>query len=81
MERPEPGFRAFWTLAVRTQWRQLHKRAPHSAVTVHDTAPIHAVYLGKVDRLPSRVRAVLDFLVANVSVDSRLGRRRVAITS
>jgi DNA-binding transcriptional LysR family regulator len=41
-----------------------------------DMAPIHAVYLGKVDRLPSRVRAVLDFLVANVGVDPRFGHRR-----
>lgn len=38
----------------------------------HDMAPIHAVYLGKAGRLPSRVRAVLDFLVANVAVDPRL---------
>jgi DNA-binding transcriptional LysR family regulator len=34
--------------------------------------PIHAVYLGKVERLPSRVRAVLDFLVENVASDARL---------
>jgi len=40
----------------------------------NDVEPIHAVYLGKVERLPSRVRAVLDFLVANVSVDPRFGR-------
>lgn len=33
-----------------------------------DMAPIHAVYLGKPGRLPARVRAVLDFLVANVDV-------------
>jgi len=38
-----------------------------------EVEPIHAVYLGKVDRLPSRVRAVLDFLVANVGVDRRFG--------
>ena len=34
----------------------------------NDMAPIHAVYLGKPGRLPARVRAVLDFLVANVMV-------------
>lgn len=37
-----------------------------------DIAPIHAVYLGKVDRLPSRVRVVLDFLVEHVAVDPRM---------
>jgi len=37
-----------------------------------DMAPIHAVYLGKVGRLPSRVRAVLDFLDAHVATDPRL---------
>lgn len=37
----------------------------------HDIEPIHAVYLGKVERLPSRVRAVLDFLVAHVGSDPR----------
>ena len=31
--------------------------------------PIHAVYLGKPGRLPARVRAVLDFLMANVVLD------------
>ena len=36
-----------------------------------DMAPIHAVYLGKVERLPSRVRAVLDFLVEQVGRDPR----------
>ena len=36
-----------------------------------DTEPIHAVYLGKVERLPSRVRAVLDFLVEHVGSDPR----------
>ncbi|CAG1018134.1 HTH-type transcriptional regulator DmlR [Burkholderiaceae bacterium] len=40
----------------------------------HDVAPIHAVYFGKLGRLPSRVRAVLDFLVANVVVDPGVGR-------
>ena len=44
----------------------------------HDMAPIHAVYLGKAGRLPSRVRAVLDFLVANVAVDPRLRSKRAA---
>jgi len=33
-----------------------------------DTEPIHAVYLGKPGRLPSRIRAVLDFLVAQVKL-------------
>jgi DNA-binding transcriptional LysR family regulator len=36
-----------------------------------EVAPIHAVYLGRPDRLPSRVRAVLDFLVENVGADPR----------
>jgi len=39
-----------------------------------DLAPIHAVYLGKLDRLPSRVRVVLDFLVTNVGQDPRFHR-------
>ena len=30
--------------------------------------PIHAVYMGKPDQLPSRTRAVLDFLKANVDL-------------
>ncbi len=30
--------------------------------------PIHAVYLGKPERLPSRTRAVLDFLKAHVDL-------------
>ena len=33
--------------------------------------PIHAVYLGKAGRLPSRVRAVLDFLDAHLRSDPR----------
>jgi DNA-binding transcriptional LysR family regulator len=37
-----------------------------------DAAPIHAVYLGKVDRLPARVRVVLDFLVEHVGGDPRM---------
>jgi DNA-binding transcriptional LysR family regulator len=37
-----------------------------------DAAPIHAVYLGKVDRVPARVKVVLDFLVEHLSVDSRM---------
>ncbi|MDM0041133.1 LysR family transcriptional regulator [Variovorax sp. J22G21] len=32
----------------------------------HEREPMHAVYLGKPGRLPARVRALLDFLVANV---------------
>ena len=35
----------------------------------HEMEPIHAVYLGKAGRLPARVRALLDFLVANVRLD------------
>ena len=35
----------------------------------HEMEPIHAVYLGKAGRLPTRVRALLDFLVANVRLD------------
>jgi DNA-binding transcriptional LysR family regulator len=38
-----------------------------------DMAPIHAVYLGKARQLPSRVRAVLDFLVESVAADPRFG--------
>lgn len=37
-----------------------------------ETEPIHAVYLGKPGRLPSRVRVVLDFLVARLAEDARL---------
>ena len=37
-----------------------------------DAAPIHAVYLGKVDRVPGRVRAVLDFLVEQLGSDPRM---------
>jgi len=36
-----------------------------------ELAPIHAVYLGKAGRLPSRVRAVLDFLAVNIRTDPR----------
>jgi DNA-binding transcriptional LysR family regulator len=42
-----------------------------------DVEPIHAVYLGKVERLPSRVRAVLDFLVAHVGRDPRFNPRAI----
>ncbi len=38
-----------------------------------DLAPVHAVYLGRPGRLPSRVRAVLDFLADQLGRDSRLG--------
>jgi DNA-binding transcriptional LysR family regulator len=31
------------------------------------TTPIHAIHVGKSGRLPARVRAMLDFLVANVA--------------
>lgn len=44
----------------------------------HDIEPIHAVYLGKVERLPARVRAVLDFLAEQVGRDPRFRRRRAA---
>lgn len=37
-----------------------------------DAAHIHAVYLGKVDRVPGRVRAVLDFLVEQLGSDPRM---------
>ena len=43
-----------------------------------DMEPIHAVYLGKVERLPSRVRAVLDFLVEHVGRDPRFRHRHAA---
>jgi len=36
-----------------------------------DEAPIQAVYLGKAGRLPARVRALLDFLVAHVADNGR----------
>ena len=42
-----------------------------------ETEPIHAVYLGKPGRLPSRVRAVLDFLVEQLGRDARFGPRAV----
>jgi DNA-binding transcriptional LysR family regulator len=40
-----------------------------------DLEPIHAVYLGKAGRLPARVRAVLDFLVAQVGTSERFAAR------
>ncbi|MDM0118548.1 LysR family transcriptional regulator [Variovorax arabinosiphilus] len=39
------------------------------AFNPHEMEPIHAVYLGKAGRLPARVRAMLDFLVAHVKLD------------
>ncbi len=36
-----------------------------------EVAPIHAVYLGRAERLPARVRAVLDFLVDEMARDRR----------
>jgi DNA-binding transcriptional LysR family regulator len=36
-----------------------------------DVEPIHAVYVGKPGHLPARVRAVLDFLVAEVALHPR----------
>jgi DNA-binding transcriptional LysR family regulator len=38
------------------------------AFNPQDTEPIHAVYLGKPGHLPARMRAVLDFLVAQVAL-------------
>jgi len=38
-----------------------------------DATPIHAVCLGRSDRLPARVRVTLDFLVRHLSNDPRLG--------
>lgn len=40
----------------------------------HEMEPIHAVYLGKAGRLPARVRAMLDYLVAHVKLDGGGGR-------
>lgn len=37
-----------------------------------DTAPIHAVFLGHVNRVPPRVRATLDFLIEATADDPRL---------
>lgn len=41
------------------------------AFNPRDIAPIHALYLGRPGRLPARVRALLDFLVAHVREDGR----------
>lgn len=41
------------------------------AFNPRDIAPIHALYLGRPGRLPARVRALLDFLVAHVGEDGR----------
>ncbi|RYF77429.1 MAG: LysR family transcriptional regulator [Comamonadaceae bacterium] len=38
------------------------------AFNAQEVEPIHAVYLGKTGRLPARIRAVLDFLVAHVKL-------------
>ncbi|MBJ2154182.1 LysR substrate-binding domain-containing protein [Variovorax sp. IB41] len=44
-----------------------------------EAEPIHAVYIGKAGTLPTRVRAVLDFLVACSGVgDGRYTRKRTA---
>lgn len=40
----------------------------------HEMEPMHAVYLGKAGRLPARVRAMLDFLMAHVKLDGPLGQ-------
>lgn len=42
------------------------------AFNPHEMEPIHAVYLGKAGRLPARVRAMLDFLVAHVKLDGSI---------
>jgi DNA-binding transcriptional LysR family regulator len=39
----------------------------------HEMEPIHAVYLGKAGRLPARVRAMLDFLMAHVKLAGAIG--------
>jgi DNA-binding transcriptional LysR family regulator len=39
-----------------------------------ETSPIHAVYLGKPGQLPARMRAVLDFLVAQVVLPAPVAR-------
>lgn len=41
------------------------------AYNPREVEPIHAVCLGKAGRLPARVRAVLDFLVAQATVEER----------
>lgn len=41
-----------------------------------DTAPIHAVYLGKAERLPARVKAVLDYFADALKGDPRFIVRR-----
>jgi DNA-binding transcriptional LysR family regulator len=38
----------------------------------HDTEPVHAVYLGKAGSLPTRVRALLDFLTTALADNSAL---------
>jgi DNA-binding transcriptional LysR family regulator len=43
-----------------------------------DLVPVHAVYLGRPGRLPSRVRAVLGFLADELGRDPRLARGRAA---
>lgn len=43
-----------------------------------DLVPVHAVYLGRPGRLPSRVRTVLDFLADELGRDPRLSRGRAA---
>ena len=41
-----------------------------------ERVPIHAVYLGRAERLPARVRAVLDFLAEALAQDARFAPRR-----
>jgi DNA-binding transcriptional LysR family regulator len=61
-----------WTCGMRSGCR--HCRAARRLVPVleefntGDLEPIHAVYLGKPDRLPPRTRAVLDFLQEHVDL-------------
>lgn len=42
------------------------------AFNPEDRAPIHAVHPGRADRVPARVRAVLDFLVEATAGDARM---------
>ena len=51
------------------------------AYNPHDMVPIHAVYLGKAGRLPARVRAVLDYLVAQVGASERFAPHRTLVVA
>ena len=91
VSRPVVMFIAEHKLPVEMQVVDLfsgeHMQPPYGAVNPsrlvpvledfnpHDLEPIHAVYLGKAGRLPARVRAVLDFLVAQVGTSERFAAR------